>query len=127
MHTTYTAVHIGLVSNVFNINEREGLERFPIIRSGSLNRPNEILCKLKPINTTVQIIDEMNADFIAPSTPETVTFQPFNTTECKKHNILEYTYIVSTYSLYVHSICTYSMQINLELCSAPHDFALAII
>ena len=76
-----TAAHIGLVSNVFHIDEREGIQRFPINRSGSINGINKILCKLKPIEAMTQITGEETADFIVPRTPETVTFRPFNITE----------------------------------------------
>ena len=90
MHMLYvhTAAHIGLESDVFHIDEGEGLQRFPVSRSGSVNGVNKILCKLKPIDATAQITDEERADFVVPRTPETVTFQPFNTTECTyAHNI----------------------------------------
>ena len=78
----HTAAHIGLASDAFHIDEGEGLQRFPISRSGSVNGVNKILCKLKPIDATAQITDQERADFVVPRTPETVTFQPFNTTEC---------------------------------------------
>ena len=79
---THIAAHIGLASTEFHIDEREGLHRFPINRSGSINGVNKILCKLKPLEAMTQITGEETADFIVPRTPETVTFQPFNTTEC---------------------------------------------
>ena len=78
----HTAAHIGLASDTFHINEREGWQRFPINRSGSINGVNRILCKLKPINAMTQITGEDTADFIVPRTPEEVTFQASITTNC---------------------------------------------
>ena len=80
-HTT--AAYIGLSSTEFRIDEMvDGLQHFPIIRNGSINQTNKVLCKLKPINTTAQIINFLEADFVVPSKPETITFQPFDTIQC---------------------------------------------
>ena len=74
------AAYIGLSSTEFHIDEMvEGLQHFPIIRNGSINQTNRVLCKLKPINTTAQIVNFLEADFVVPSKPETITFQPFDT------------------------------------------------
>ena len=93
-----TAANIFLASDVFHIEERRGLQRFPIIRNGSISGVNKVLCKLKPVNATPQIIDEARADFYVPGQPETVTFKPFNTTECKS-----YTLTVITHTCYIYT------------------------
>ena len=80
---TSTAANISLSSSEFHIEEREGLQQFSVVRSGSIDRVNKVLCKLKPIDATAQVMDETRADFVVPHRPETITFQPRNTTECE--------------------------------------------